>query len=95
MMLPQRTALRVSVWRHCIQRGPARRSMSAFSQMSDSDPKVLQEEKEKLLKQRDKFWNEKLATQSEASVKADKDNMPMNDMIKNSLKQLREMQNQK
>ncbi|KAI8087047.1 uncharacterized protein B0P05DRAFT_569950 [Gilbertella persicaria] len=50
------------------------RSMSAFSHMSDNDPEVLQKEKEKNLSKKDrKEWNEKLASHSEAAVKADKE----------------------
>ncbi|KAI8637229.1 hypothetical protein BD408DRAFT_61834 [Parasitella parasitica] len=49
------------------------RAMSAFSHMSDNDPEVLEKEKQKELKKRDKEWNEKLASHSEAAVKADKE----------------------
>jgi hypothetical protein len=45
------------------------RTMTAFSQMSDNDPKVLEKEKQKhLQKEKEKKWNEKLASQSEAAV---------------------------
>lgn len=44
------------------------RSMSNFSHMSDNDPEVLEKEKRKSLNKKDKEWNEKLASQSEADV---------------------------
>ncbi|KAI7896905.1 uncharacterized protein EV154DRAFT_491181 [Mucor mucedo] len=50
-----------------------RRTMTAFSHMSDNDPSVLEKEKNKSLGKKDKEWNEKLASHSEAAVKADKD----------------------
>ncbi|KAI8583875.1 hypothetical protein K450DRAFT_220368 [Umbelopsis ramanniana AG] len=53
---------------------PARsnvRMMSAFSHMSDNDPEVLEKEKKEHLEKEEKKWNEKLASFSEASVKAD------------------------
>ncbi|KAL9538916.1 hypothetical protein MBANPS3_010591 [Mucor bainieri] len=49
------------------------RTMSAFSHMSDNDPEVLEKEKHKELSKKDKEWNEKLASHSEAAVKADKE----------------------
>ncbi|CAO3596684.1 unnamed protein product [Absidia cylindrospora] len=49
-----------------------RRTMSAFSQMSDNDPEVLEREKNKQASKKDKDWQEKLATHSEAAIKADK-----------------------
>lgn len=51
----------------------AKRSMTAFSHMSDNDPEVLEKEKQKNLNSKDKEWNEKLASHSEAAVKADKE----------------------
>lgn len=51
----------------------AKRTMTAFSHMSDNDPNVLENEKKKALNAKDKEWNEKLASHSEAAVKADKD----------------------
>lgn len=42
--------------------------MSAYSHMSDNDPEVLEKEKKKSLSKKDKEWNEKLASQSEAAV---------------------------
>ncbi|KAI8887041.1 hypothetical protein K501DRAFT_330820 [Backusella circina FSU 941] len=50
-----------------------RRAMSAFSSMSDNDPEVIQKEKEKSMKKKEKEWSEKLASHSEAAVKADKE----------------------
>ncbi|ORZ19754.1 hypothetical protein BCR42DRAFT_435598 [Absidia repens] len=51
----------------------ARRTMSAFSQMSDNDPEVLEREKNKQVNNKEKKdWQEKLATHSEAAIKADK-----------------------
>ncbi|KAI8981453.1 hypothetical protein BDB01DRAFT_794145 [Pilobolus umbonatus] len=50
----------------------SRRAMSSFSHMSDNDPEVLEKEKQKNLKTDKKEWNEKLASHSEAAVKADK-----------------------
>lgn len=44
------------------------RTMSAFSHMSDNDPEVLEKEKHKELGKKDKEWNEKLASHSEAAV---------------------------
>jgi hypothetical protein len=44
------------------------RAMSAFSHMSDNDPEVLEKEKHKELNKKDKEWNEKLASHSEAAV---------------------------
>ncbi|KAI7907963.1 uncharacterized protein BX663DRAFT_492571 [Cokeromyces recurvatus] len=50
------------------------RTMTAFSHMSDNNPEVLEKEKEKSLKKKEnKEWNEKLASHSEAAVKADKE----------------------
>lgn len=46
----------------------SRRPMSAFSQMSDNDPDVLEKEKQKQMSKKDKDWHEKLATHSEAAV---------------------------
>lgn len=51
----------------------AKRSMTAFSQMSGNDPNVLEKEKNKNLNAKDKEWNENLASHSEAAVKADKE----------------------
>ncbi|KAI8376114.1 uncharacterized protein BYT42DRAFT_573461 [Radiomyces spectabilis] len=48
-----------------------RRSMSAYSHMSDNDPVVLEREKRKQQNVSQREWNEKLASQSEAAVKAD------------------------
>lgn len=50
-----------------------KRTMTAFSHMSDNDPEVLEKEKHKNLNSKDKEWNEKLASHSEAAVKADKE----------------------
>ncbi|ORY98462.1 hypothetical protein BCR43DRAFT_470681 [Syncephalastrum racemosum] len=48
------------------------RGMSAFSSMSDNDPHTIAVEKEKHLKEEASVrWNEKLASHSEAAVKAD------------------------
>jgi hypothetical protein len=44
--------------------------MSAFSQMSDNDPDVLEKAKHKQMSKKDKDWHEKLATHSEAAVSA-------------------------
>ncbi|CEG77731.1 hypothetical protein CU097_003066 [Rhizopus azygosporus] len=49
------------------------RCMSAFSHMSDNDPETLEREKQKHLSKKEKEWNEKLASTSEANVKADKE----------------------
>ncbi|CAO3646470.1 unnamed protein product [Cunninghamella blakesleeana] len=49
------------------------RMMSGFSQMSDNDPIILEEEKKVSLKRKTKHWNEKLASHSEAIVKADQE----------------------
>ncbi|KAL1933260.1 hypothetical protein VTP01DRAFT_7350 [Rhizomucor pusillus] len=49
------------------------RSMSAYSHMSDNDPEVLEKEKHRQQQTRNKQWNEKLASTSEANVKADQD----------------------
>lgn len=49
-----------------------RRTMTAFSHMSDNDPAILEKEKNKSLGKKDKEWNENLASHSEAAVKADK-----------------------
>ncbi|KAG1441413.1 hypothetical protein G6F56_011494 [Rhizopus delemar] len=63
------------------------RCMSAYSHMSDNDPKVLEKEKEKHLKSKNKEWNEKLASASEASVKADKEaDIPIKDLQDKSVK---------
>lgn len=45
------------------------RSMSAYSHMSDNDPEVLEKEKHRQQQTRNKQWNEKLASTSEANVK--------------------------
>jgi hypothetical protein len=45
-----------------------RRTMTAFSHMSDNDPEVLEKEKHKEFNKKDKEWNEKLASHSEAAV---------------------------
>lgn len=45
-----------------------KRTMTAFSHMSDNDPEVLEKEKQKNLNSDDKEWNEKLASHSEAAV---------------------------
>lgn len=46
-----------------------RRTMTAFSHMSDNDPETLEKEKHKELNKKDnKEWNEKLASHSEAAV---------------------------
>ena len=50
-----------------------KRTMTAFSHMSDNDPEVLEKEKNKNLQEDNKEWNEKLASHSEAAVKADKE----------------------
>ncbi|KAI9243998.1 hypothetical protein BDA99DRAFT_566396 [Phascolomyces articulosus] len=50
------------------------RSMTTFSHMSNNDPKVMEEEKKKQEKEGHKEWSEKLASESEAAVKADQDN---------------------
>ncbi|KAG2216994.1 hypothetical protein INT45_003032 [Circinella minor] len=52
------------------------RSMTSFSHMSNNDPEVLHKEKEKQKKTGHKEWNEKLASESEAAVKADQDKTP-------------------
>lgn len=44
------------------------RTMTAFSHMSDNDPEVLEKEKRKELSKKDREWNEKLASHSEAAV---------------------------
>jgi hypothetical protein len=46
----------------------SRRTMSAFSNMADNDPEVLEKEKQKSLKKEKKEWSEKLASHSEAAV---------------------------
>jgi hypothetical protein len=45
-----------------------KRTMTAFSHMSDNDPEVLEKEKQKTLSKEGKEWNEKLASHSEAAV---------------------------
>ncbi|KAI9483282.1 MAG: hypothetical protein EXX96DRAFT_557567 [Benjaminiella poitrasii] len=60
------------------------RAMSAFSHMSDNDPEVLEKEKQKnLSKKENKEWNEKLASHSEAAVKADKEQDKPIDLLQN------------
>ncbi|KAI9258484.1 hypothetical protein BY458DRAFT_518011 [Sporodiniella umbellata] len=49
------------------------RFMSAYSNMSDNNPEILEKEKQKHLNSENKEWSEKLASTSEASVKADKE----------------------
>lgn len=44
--------------------------MSAFSHMSDNDPETIEREKQKHLSKKEKEWNEKLASTSEANVSA-------------------------
>ncbi|KAI9277990.1 hypothetical protein BC943DRAFT_364073 [Umbelopsis sp. AD052] len=72
---------------------PARsnvRMMSAFSHMSDNDPEVLEKEKKEHLEKKDKNWNEKLASFSEASVKADQsEDKPVDVMQKESAEELK------
>lgn len=50
-----------------------KRTMTAFSHMSDNDPAVIEKEKKKSLGKKNKEWSEKLASHSEAAVKADRD----------------------
>ncbi|KAG2234266.1 hypothetical protein BDF21DRAFT_415520 [Thamnidium elegans] len=67
----------------------AKRSMSAFSHMSDNDPNVLEKEKKKSLNSKDKEWNEKLASHSEAAVKADKEHdKPVKNLQEETIKHL-------
>ncbi|KAG0743533.1 hypothetical protein G6F57_006249 [Rhizopus arrhizus] len=58
------------------------RFMSAYSHMSDNDPEVLEKEKKRHLSAKEKKeWNEKLASTSEANVKADKEaDIPIKDL---------------
>ncbi|KAI9496707.1 hypothetical protein BDB00DRAFT_869286 [Zychaea mexicana] len=60
--------------------------------MSNNDPKVIEEEKEKNHKSGHKEWNEKLASESEAAVKADQDNDPksVKDLQEETKKKLKE-----
>ncbi|CAM0143194.1 hypothetical protein VKS41_008651 [Umbelopsis sp. WA50703] len=73
------------------------RTMTAFSQMSDNDPKVLEKEKQKhLQKEKEKKWNEKLASQSEAAVKADKsEDKPLKTLQEDSIKELKDQESDK
>ncbi|KAI8991851.1 hypothetical protein BDF20DRAFT_846821 [Mycotypha africana] len=67
-----------------------KRYMSAYSHMSDNDPEVLEKEKQKnLSKKEKKEWNEKLASHSEAVVKADKaEDKPIKDLQQESIRHL-------
>ncbi|KAH8553115.1 hypothetical protein BGW37DRAFT_282944 [Umbelopsis sp. PMI_123] len=66
------------------------RAMTAFSNMSDNDPKILEEEKLKILKAKDRKWNEKLASASEAAVKADHlEDVPLDRLQKESIEEIK------
>lgn len=67
------------------------RTMSAFSHMSDNDPNVLEKEKQKHLKEeKEKKWNEKLASHSEAAVKADQsEDKPLKSLQEESVSELK------
>lgn len=50
---------------------PARATMSTFSQMSGSDPEVLEKAKDEVVRRKHEGeWSEKLASESEAAVRA-------------------------
>lgn len=70
------------------------RNMSAFSHMSDNDPKVLEESKKKQLeREKEKKWEEKLASLSEAAVKADQsEDKPLDRLQKDSIEELKKNQ---
>ncbi|CAO3672552.1 unnamed protein product [Umbelopsis vinacea] len=71
------------------------RNMSAFSHMSDNDPQILEEAKKKQLEahEKDKKWEEKLASQSEAAVKADKsEDKPLDRLQKETIEELKKNQ---
>ncbi|KAF7729337.1 hypothetical protein EC973_004593 [Apophysomyces ossiformis] len=66
------------------------RCMSQYSHMSDNDPEVLEREKQKSLRAQDKQWNEKLASHSEAAVKADsEDDVPFDKLQRESAEKLK------
>ncbi|GAB5593733.1 hypothetical protein Unana1_08633 [Umbelopsis nana] len=67
------------------------RALTAFSNMSDNNPKVLEEEKKKHLeKPVERQWDEKLATHSEADVKADQsEDKPINRLQQESVEDLK------
>ncbi|KAI8327487.1 hypothetical protein EDC96DRAFT_90477 [Choanephora cucurbitarum] len=71
------------------------RSMTAFSHMSDNDPEVIEKEKQKNLSKKDKEWNEKLASHSEASVKADKEHeKPIKNLQSETVEQLKKKESE-
>ncbi|KAI8332289.1 hypothetical protein BC941DRAFT_437154 [Chlamydoabsidia padenii] len=59
--------------------------------MSDNDPEVLEKEKHKQINKKNKDWHEKLATHSEASVKADKHDKSHEEMVNESVKHLKDI----
>ncbi|KDD73519.1 hypothetical protein H632_c2095p0 [Helicosporidium sp. ATCC 50920] len=60
------------------------------SHMSDNNPEILQREKNKMMKE-DKDWNEKLASDSEAVVKAERssENHDPKEMQRKSVEKLK------
>jgi hypothetical protein len=60
--------------------------------MSDNDPQILEEAKKKQLEAREneKKWDEKLASQSEAAVKADQsEDKPLDRLQKETIEELK------
>ncbi|KAI8136896.1 hypothetical protein BJV82DRAFT_637677 [Fennellomyces sp. T-0311] len=69
------------------------RFMSSTSHMHDNDPKVIQEEQEKQKKKGNSEWNEKLASSSEAAVKADQEHdRPVKDLQEETKQKLKNNQ---
>ncbi|KAI8138029.1 hypothetical protein BJV82DRAFT_717759 [Fennellomyces sp. T-0311] len=82
------STMKNSITRTIVSRAQTRRTMSAFSNMADNDPDVLETEKAKLLKFKN-IWNEKLASHSEAVIKAERsDEQPMDKLQQNSVEEL-------
>ncbi|ORY99870.1 hypothetical protein BCR43DRAFT_467917 [Syncephalastrum racemosum] len=67
-----------------------KRYLSAFSHMSDNDPRTMEREKKKQEKKGHSEWNEELASQSEAAVKADQSaDRPVKDLQEETKQRLR------
>ncbi|OAD74713.1 hypothetical protein PHYBLDRAFT_144083 [Phycomyces blakesleeanus NRRL 1555(-)] len=74
-----------------VSRIVSQQSMRATSHMSDNDPKILEEEKNKTLNSKNKEWNEKLASVSEAAIKAEHSpDKPVKELQEETKKQLKD-----
>ncbi|KAG0187806.1 hypothetical protein DFQ28_005815 [Apophysomyces sp. BC1034] len=64
--------------------------MSQFSNMSDNDPEVLDREKQKIIQAKEKKWSERLASHSEAAIKADnEEDVPIDRLQRESAEKLK------